>query len=296
MAFHLKLGEDVAEGFRRIAIAQIEAGVEAADDPQAQDAAPHAIRKRCKKLRGLLRLVRGSFGDYSVEQGALRDAARKLATVREAGAHLEALERLCTRDPARYQGPDFEQAHDWLESQRDAAVRESREHECVQEARDMLRAQRERARHWTLRKEGFDAIEAGLLGTYRAARRALAEAGDDPTAHHLHELRKHVKYHRFHLDLLHQLWPPPLLAVVDEAEALGETLGEHHDIDVLLAALGQDDSAPAVKDATARIAVSVRPELARLEDAAFSAARRLLAEKPRGFESRMRAYWNADSS
>ncbi|MBA3486301.1 MAG: CHAD domain-containing protein [Lysobacter sp.] len=106
--------------------------------------------------------------------------------------------------------------------------------------------------------------------------------------------RKHVKYHRFHLDLLHKTWPRPLLAVVDQAEALGETLGEHDDIDVLLAALGQDDAAPVLKDVTGRIAVSVRQELARLEDAAFSTARRLLAEKPRGFERRMRAYWNAD--
>lgn len=296
MAFHLKFSEDVAEGFRRIAIEQIEGGLRAADDLQRREAAPHAMRKQCKKLRGLLRLVRSSFGDYAVEQRALRDTARKLAAVREAGAHLEALERLCARDPARYQGPDFEQARSWLESERDAAVLANRLDECVEEAQAMLLAQRERLADWTLRERGFDAIEPGLVGTYRTARHALARAGDDPSAHNLHELRKHVKYHRFHLDLLHRRWPRPLMALVNEAEDLGETLGQHHDIDVLLATLAHDDAGPGLNDAGERIAVSVRPERARLEHAAFCTARRLLAEKPRCFSSRMRGYWNAGRS
>lgn len=293
MAFYLKLGEDVDEGLRRIAIEQIKSALRAAGDPKARDAAPHAIRKRCKKVRGLLRLVRGSFDDYPVEQRALRDAARKLARVRDAAAHLETLDRLCARDSGRYQGPDFEQARSWLESQCNVAVNESREHECVEEAGALLRAQRERVRHWTLREHGFDAIEAGLVGTYRAARRALAAACDEPTAQHLHELRKQVKYHRFHLDLLNKRWPRPLMALVHEAEDLGEILGEHHDIDVLLATLGQGDAPPVLKDGSQRIAVSVRPELARLEHAAFCTARRLLAEKPRCFGRRMRGYWDA---
>ena len=292
MAFHLKLGEDVAKGVRRIAIEQIKGALRDADDPKAQDAAPHAIRKRCKKLRGLLRLVRGSFDDYAVEQRALRDAARKLAGVREAGAHLETLSRLCARDSGLYPGPDFEQARSWLQLQRDAVVRASREQDCMQEARSMLLAQRGRITQWTLQEQGFDAIEGGLVGNYRSARRALAAACDDPSAHHLHELRKYVKYHRIHLDLLHKRWPRPLMAFVHEAEDLGEFLGDHHDIEVLLTTLGHGDA--ALGDATERIAASVRPELARLEHAAFCSARRLLADKPRCFGSRMRGYWNAD--
>lgn len=292
MAFYLKLGEDVDQGLRRIATGQIKSALRAADDADARDAAPHAIRKRCKKLRGLLRLVRGSFDDYALEQRGARDAARVLAGVREAGAHLEALARLRARDSLRYQGPDFEHAGRWLQSRRDAAMRASGERECVGEARAMLIAQRARVRHWTLGEKGFDAIETGLVDTYRLARRALADACAEPTTVRLHQLRKHVKYHRFHLDLLHPRWPRPMMAVVREAEELGEILGEHHDIEVLLGSLGQGDAALA--NASKRIAVTVRPELARLEHDAFCSARRLLAEKPRCFGRRMRGYWNAN--
>lgn len=293
MAFHLKMGEGVEEGLRRIAIVQIDGALDAADDHQARQAAPHAIRKQCKKLRGLLRLVRGAFGDYKVEQRALRDTARKLASVREAGAHLEAMQRLCARDPKRYQGPDFQQAHTWLQGQRDAAVRANEEDECIEQARAMLRAQRERAGQWTLQEAGFDAVQEGLRSTYRSARQALAIARDEPTAQHLHELRKQVKYHRFHLDLLHKSWPGPMKAAVREAKALGEILGEHHDIDVLLAALGQGHAGHDINAAGQRIAVAARPERERLEQAAFHSARRLLAEKPGCFRKRLHGYWEA---
>ncbi len=293
MAFHLEMGDGVEEGFRRIAIAQLERALRAADDPDARAAAPHAIRKRCKKLRGLLRLVRGSFDDYRVEQRALRDTARRLAALREAGAHLEALERLCARAPSRYQGPDFAAAGAWLESRRDAAMGGDQEHACVEEARAMLAAQRERVHEWTLRDTGFDAVADGLAGTYRSARQALSVACDDPTADHLHELRKHVKYQRYHFELLHKVWPRPMKAAMCEAEELGGLLGEHHDIDVLLAALAQDDAGPAINDAGDRIAAASRHERERLEGAALCLARRLLAEKPRCFGERLRGYWNA---
>jgi CHAD domain-containing protein len=291
MAFHLKMVEGVEEGLRRIAIAQIDGALEAADDHGARQAAPHTIRKRCKKLRGLLRLVRGAFGDYEAEQGALRDTARKLASVREAGAHLEAMQRLCARDPARYQGHDFEHASTWLQAQRDTAVRANEEDEGTEQARAMLGAQRERATQWTLQETGFDAVRRGLRGTYRSARQALALARDQPSAHHLHELRKQVKYHRFHLDLLHKSWPGPMKAAGREAHALGEILGEHHDIDVLLAALGQGHAGRDINDAGERIAVAARPERERLEQAAFHSARCLLAEKPGCFGKRLQRYW-----
>jgi len=262
MAFHLKMGEGVEEGLRRIAIAQIDGALEAADDHDARQAAPHAIRKRCKKLRALVRLVRGAFADYKVEQRALRDTACKLASVREAGAHLEAMQRLCACDPARYQGADFEQARAWLQVQRDAAVRANEEDECIEQARAMLGAQREQAARWTLQETGFDAVREGLRDTCRSARQALALARGQPTADHLHELRKQVKYHRFHLD-----------------------------IDVLLAALGQGNAGHDINDAGERIAVAAGPERERLKHAAFHAARRLLAEKPGCFGKRLQGYW-----
>ncbi|HZF98072.1 MAG TPA: CHAD domain-containing protein [Pseudoxanthomonas sp.] len=292
MAFHLKVGEDVEKALRRIALAQIDCAVKAADHT-ARDAAPHAIRKQCKKLRGLLRLFRGSFDDYRVEQRTLRDTARTLAALREADAHLEALERLCSRDPARYQGPDFERARGWLRSRREALVRANEEDACIEAALAMLRAQRERVGQWTLRASGFDVIEDGVTGTYRQARDALAVACDDPTAHHLHELRKQVKYHRFHLDLLHKLWPGPIAAVAHEARELGEILGEHHDIDVLIAVLAQGDAGLEINEAGHRIAVAARPERERLEANALCLARRLMAERPRSFGRRMRGYWEA---
>lgn len=54
----------------------------------------HQVRKRCKKLRGLIRLVRPEFADYSAENAEFRDAARRLSPVPDARAILECYDRL----------------------------------------------------------------------------------------------------------------------------------------------------------------------------------------------------------
>ena len=150
MAFHLKAREDVRDGMRRMALAQLDCALDAAADAEHRDTAPHAIRKQCKKLRGLLRLVRGAFEDYAEEQRALRDAARLLAPLRDASAYLEALQRLCVRDPERYRGPDFDRARAWLQVQRDALQQGDVDDTRIEAAAGLLRTQRARAAHWSV--------------------------------------------------------------------------------------------------------------------------------------------------
>jgi hypothetical protein len=65
MSYHLKRSDGpVQDGVRRIAVDQIDAAIAELDD-KALDVheTVHQIRKRCKKLRGLIRLVRPAFAD-----------------------------------------------------------------------------------------------------------------------------------------------------------------------------------------------------------------------------------------
>ena len=69
-------GQPVDVTFRAIAADQLG---DALADLQRQDgdgrSIVHEARRRCKKLRGLLRLVRPAFAGYDKESAALRDAA-----------------------------------------------------------------------------------------------------------------------------------------------------------------------------------------------------------------------------
>jgi CHAD domain-containing protein len=286
MAFHFKSGESIEAGLRRIAADQLDQALASIDEG---DRLPHALRKRCKKLRGLLRLVRGGFDAYGIEQRATRDAARALAPAREVSAHLEALRAFEERHRDSRADTDIVAAREHFEARR-AALQASGAHDAaIAEAVAILGKQRDRVVHWRLDRDCFAAIEDGLVGTYRSARNALAAARRRPDAERFHELRKHVKYHRHHLDLVLVVWPGPLAAVGEEADALGEVLGEHHDIHVLAAALADTPLAARLADEFAR-------DSAALEARACALAERLLAEKPRRFRARVAAYWRASTS
>src|SRR4051794_11864935 len=77
--------EPVEKRFRDIALSQIDAALEAIDRPdEGGRSAVHEVRRRCKKLRGLLRLVRPAFDQFGHENGAIRDAAATLSSARDA--------------------------------------------------------------------------------------------------------------------------------------------------------------------------------------------------------------------
>ena len=96
MSFRIEKGDHLAKEVRRIARKQVEGAIldvrdRDHDDPETV----HEIRKRCKKVRGLLRLVRPALGGtYDIENAHFRDAARSLSPLRDAHTALVAYDSL----------------------------------------------------------------------------------------------------------------------------------------------------------------------------------------------------------
>ena len=86
MTFRLKRRDNTVEdGMRRIALDQIDKAMRDATNTRPNPGERiHQARKRCKKLRGLIRLCRPAFDTYEVENAALRDAAGALSFLRDA--------------------------------------------------------------------------------------------------------------------------------------------------------------------------------------------------------------------
>ena len=77
-------GEPPETAFRAIAIDQLDETLADLDRPdRAHRSVVHEARRRCKKLRGLLRLVRPGFADFDRENTAIRDAAALLSHLRD---------------------------------------------------------------------------------------------------------------------------------------------------------------------------------------------------------------------
>src|SRR6476620_4264268 len=100
MPFELSISSPLPTSLRSIAAERLELSLSCLNKPLTDDSV-HAIRKRLKELRSLLRLLRGPLPRLTRhrENTALRDAARPLSDLRDTAVLIEALTGLPKRPP-----------------------------------------------------------------------------------------------------------------------------------------------------------------------------------------------------
>lgn len=290
MAFEIRPGRDVSEEVHRVARKEVGRAIAALDGArEGRFKGVHDARKRLKAIRALLRLVAPRMGPaFRRENRRYRDAARKLAGVREAQASLETLDKLDKPgDTTLRRGlEDRYEARRTLQLQGTDAM--------AVLVRDLATA-RKRIAGWPLGGEGFEVIAPGLRATYGRGRKGFRRAIGGASAADLHEWRKDVKYHRHHLELLIRLWPDVMAGAAATARNLGDLLGDHHDLHELRALI-LDSSGFAGNDREhASVLASAARRASDLEARAVAVGGLVYAEKPGRFIARMGAYWRAHS-
>ena len=299
--FHLESGESLAAGLRRLAVAQCELAIRGLADGDDLDGGIHEARKAIKRLRAILRLVRGVIGEkaYRYENDRLRDAARLVAPIRDGVVAVVTVGNLADR----FEGKLPIDVFDDLAEQLDRRALRLRQRVLESDAVDRLAWALERARvrfaAWPGAGEGgrledrFRSIAPGLAQTYGRGRADMERAFDQPTAANFHLWRKRVKYLRHQLEILQPLWPEVLVATAGSLDRLGELLGEEHDLAELLALLAVDpDLAPDPVE-KALFAALAQHRRAELQTGARILGTRLFAETPDRFLQRMEAYWDS---
>ncbi len=295
MAYHLKQDEAVDAGIRRIAKEQIDRGI---DDFQNDDMDPdtrvHQVRKRCKKLRGLVRLVRDPLGDvYGEENAWYRDFAKSLAGLRDAGAMVETAEKLRTWAAAP-DGDLLAAFHDAVQDRLHRATREETDiYETCGRGAEQLQEARKRIKHWPLKDRGFALLADGLQRTYKRGRRDLKAVRTNPTPEGFHEWRKRVKYHWYHIRLVEHAWPDGLHGRRTALKALSDILGDDHDLLVLLHTLEHEPGLCPIETDRDRLSRLIHLRKDELQNEAIAIGRRLYAEKAGAFTRRIRTYWDA---
>ena len=235
----LRPGEALADGLRRMALAQSELALELLGGDGSASAPPdetavHETRKALKRLRALLRLLRGELGErgFRRENAALRDIARQLSATRDATVMLATLDALIERHPrklGRRKGVLALRRRVAAESARMQGRTLATPAERA-EVLGELHAFRWRVAAWSLAREpGLRAVDAELERLYRQGRRRhrrLARGHGERTLA-MHEWRKRVKDLRYAAEMLN------LRKLAARADELGELIGEEHDLAVL---------------------------------------------------------------
>ncbi|MFU8777191.1 MAG: CHAD domain-containing protein [Roseovarius sp.] len=290
MGYRLKKSDKtLTAAIRRIAREQIDRALTAIDRPGDNREGIHEARACCKKLRGLIRLVRPCFPAFDLENAAFRDAAKGLEALRAGGAGRETLDRLAASAPAGLDlgvlteiraGFDAENVPA-LVTDRAADIAAFRAHLC---------ASRDRLDTWTLAGKGFAPVRKGLKKNYAQACDGFKRARKSGAPEAFHDWRKSVKYHWYHAQLLRGLKPKRIAPQRAHAKALGEVLGDHHDLFDLRAHLREGAFAPK---AVARLQEPIMQEMARLEARALAIGALLLADHPNTLARRWQGWWKA---
>jgi CHAD domain-containing protein len=318
MAFKLETDEPFASEIPRIARERIERVIKSlAEKPRPSAESIHSARKDLKSLRALLRLARGSIAEDTRrnENMIFRDIGRSLSALRDSQALVEALRKFVKgriRTNPKNSGIQKEVRLAFIQK-----VRNRIEHEAVKELpentlklQEKLRGTTRSVAHWfdRLLFEPGDEWEVfvgrGLRRTYRRGKRIVSQleslgkenAGDETW----HEFRKSAKALGYQLRLLRPIWPELLETLLEEIDQLTDKLGDDHDLAVLRGRFLAEPYNPAETQGAADIRRDFIDSLDRrrrkLQLEACRIARRIYAEKPRQFESRICCYWSVSQT
>ena len=292
MAYVIDPAKPLPEQLRKVAARQAGHAIEDLESPGDDVVeAVHDCRTRCKKIRGLVRLVRPALGDhYGPANAAFRDAAHELGSLRDAQSLLGTFDDLLAHLGHVDEGSLAPVRAELVRRSDDAVARAVPDGPEVQRALALLHEGRGLVDTWELQESGFGAIAGGAGLSYRRGRAALRRATEAPTAEHFHEYRKRVKDTWYHLKLLEPRAPSTLHPLARRFHDLSDALGDEHDLAVLSAQLLDRPECFGGDPPVAAAMVLLDAQRADLQRRAVRLGWRLHAEKAGTFVDRLARY------
>jgi CHAD domain-containing protein len=318
--FALLPGERPAEGLRRIALGQLDLVLELLEgelDRAGAARTVHETRKALKRLRALVSLLKDELpeGEFTRENAILRAAGRRLAGARDAEVMVATLERLLERHPRKLaRRRSIATLRDRLAAERDRAAASTLlgDSSARRELIGEVHALRSRVSQWRLAdRPGMAVAEPGLRRIYadgrRRYRRAALAGGDRTRA--MHEWRKRVKDLRHAAEMLDRSAPSSgrrarhgnrgrggrrgkeaarIHRLARRADALGEVLGEDHDLAVFAERVRTDGALMLGRPARKTLLRLVARRRRQLRRRALRQGERIYRRRPKVFVARVR--------
>lgn len=294
MSFTIDPDQPLPDNVRRLAGHELDISLAALEESEVMglEKTVHEVRKSCKRLRGLVRLLPPPRRrDARLVNDGVRDAARELGRLRDAHAVLGTFEDLSAATHGdRLQDGALADVRIALAARAeraggaDAAV-------ALAGAAERLEAVRGSLGAWAP-DDDVSVLLDGLARNYGRGRVAFRASLEHPTDEALHDWRKRAKYGWHHAGLLHPLAPGALGPLADGFKALSDGLGDDHDLAVLRVAILEapgEFGQTAAEEALGLID-AVRTDL---QDRCHRVGARLYAEPPKAFARRVGRYWRA---
>lgn len=288
--------ENSEEAIKRVILEEIDGSVGVLTDSEvSRDEAVHEARKSMKRIRALLRLVREEIGEevFDRENVCYRDAARKLAPLRDSAVMVETLDLIHSRYEEDLTADTIELIREKLVERKEEMRGEFLQQKDVFPAVvKALLAGRERVDELPIGYQDFRAYDGGMRRVYRRGRdRMMMAYEDNESPEKFHDWRKRVKYLWHHIEFFQPLWPVIFEPLANELHQLSDYLGEANDAAVL-EKFFRNSEADFPDDTSLALLIKVLKEYRKnLERAAQPLGYKIYAEKPRDFVKRIEVYW-----
>lgn len=288
MAFELIDKEEFSHAFRRIAREQIERAIDEIEDKNVSlDDAIHDVRKCCKKIRGLLRLYRKDFPDYSDENAFFRDLAKLLSVARDTKVMVDTFDA----GKASYCAPiDARACADvrrTLVQRRIDAYNAPGLERNLHEVKKKLREAKDRIEAWEVETGKRKYVVKSAMKVIKRFRKGFKKATDSSTPEQLHDWRKRAKYHMYHCRILLPLHEKKFKKLESDAHKVSDLLGDYHDF-VVFSEAALEHTWFGSRDDTKKGIKRVEKEIQRdLEKKALKVGKKLL-RRLKGFKKELK--------
>ena len=296
MSYHLKQSESVPEAIRRIAIEQAELAAKELSRCRVsnRDEAIHVARKSVKRIRCVLRLVRGDLGHtYKRERRKLRSVAHTLSNFRDGAAVISAFDKLRENYPVDFRQPTLDLLRDHLIAHKLEREKTAHVHKTLRKIASRLRAVASRAKTWPLETDGFPAIAPGLQQTFRRGRKTMSRAGAQERPETYHQWRKYLKEQWYHVRLVKDLWTGVIPDYDKTLKQIDDWLDEDHNLSLLQQQILERPCCRKNDDDTALIVSRIKLRQAELRANSLSLARAVYEDSEGMFTRRMNRLWSA---
>lgn len=200
----------------------------------------HSARKSLKRARSGLQLLRAAMDPqaFERERQRLRRAAIQLASVRDDKVLIDVVQRLLEDEKHPRRRAVLQRAKEALRAQRRAHWRALQRAGTLHYLERALNEASRRVQGGRLAAADAGKLEQAVRRLFRKGRRALAASVKKPSDQRLHEARKKVKHLAHAVEILAGLAQAKALKkALRRMAAMGDELGEDHDLAVLEARL-----------------------------------------------------------
>jgi CHAD domain-containing protein len=295
MAYELIRSESVTENIQRIWAEELTAAIHILENlGNEPDKAVHEVRKGIKKIRAIVRLVRQPLGKdrFKQENIRYRDIGHMLSHIREAAVMIKTVEKLRKSD--RKAMPRTACLHlrkQLLAKQKEASEGFFKNKEAITAVLLALKEAKQNQPDISIARNSFDKLSTSIQLVYTRGSKTYENASKQPSIDSFHEFRKEVKTLWYHTRLLTPVWQGVLESYAVQLGILSELLGDDHDMGMLYEEIASGRLTFGRKATADTLLKLIENYRNTLQQQVHPLAKRIYAEKPKDFITRIELYW-----